>query len=216
MLPDYVILDPELSYATAPYQTAVSGMDALCQGVESYWSVHSTEQSRDYAKTAITTILDSLEDAVQAGSSIARQRMSRGANFSGKAINITKTTAPHALSYGLTSHYEIPHGHAVALMLGRFFLIHEANKDSLMDRRGKQYFSRITEELYEMLGCRDARSCTESWYHRMGTIGLETDFARLGLTGPKDHDLIVKGVNPGRMANHPVHLTRELLTQLFA
>ena len=40
--PDFVIVDAELTYNTGPYQSAVSGMDALCQGVESYWSVHST------------------------------------------------------------------------------------------------------------------------------------------------------------------------------
>ena len=46
--------------------------------------------------------------------------MSRGANFSGKAINITKTTAPHALSYEITRSLGLPHGYAVALLVGRF------------------------------------------------------------------------------------------------
>jgi alcohol dehydrogenase class IV len=37
------------------------------------------------------------------------------ANFSGKAINIAKTNAPHALSYLFTSKYKIPHGIAVSI-----------------------------------------------------------------------------------------------------
>ena len=41
--------------------------------------------------------------------------------YAGRAINITKTTAPHALSYTLTTAYGIPHGNAVALFLGSFF-----------------------------------------------------------------------------------------------
>ena len=48
-------------------------------------------------------------------------------NLSGKAINLTKTTAPHALSYQITQSLNIPHGHLVTLTLGRFFIINEYN-----------------------------------------------------------------------------------------
>ena len=50
------------------------------------------------------------------------------ANFSGKAINISKTTAPHSLSYEITRKLGIPHGHAVSLLLGKFFLINSSIK----------------------------------------------------------------------------------------
>ena len=42
------------------------------------------------------------------------------ARQTGKAINISKTTMPHALSYFLTKTYGLPHGYAVALTLGAF------------------------------------------------------------------------------------------------
>ena len=38
-----------------------------------------------------------------------------GANFSGKAINLSKTIAPHALSYPFTYLFGVSHGHAVSL-----------------------------------------------------------------------------------------------------
>ena len=38
-------------------------------------------------------------------------------NYAGKAINITQTTAAHAMSYKLTSLYGIPHGRAVFMCL---------------------------------------------------------------------------------------------------
>ena len=47
-------------------------------------------------------------------------KMSIAANLSGKAISISKTTAPHALSYPFTSYFGIPHGHAVSLTLNDF------------------------------------------------------------------------------------------------
>ena len=45
--------------------------------------------------------------------------MSIAAMLAGKAINISKTTAPHA-AYPFTSHFNISHGHAVSLTLEKF------------------------------------------------------------------------------------------------
>ena len=46
--------------------------------------------------------------------------MSLGANFAGKAINISKTNGPHALSYPFTANFGVHHGHAVSLTLNEF------------------------------------------------------------------------------------------------
>ena len=47
--------------------------------------------------------------------------MSIASNLAGKAISISKTTAPHAASYPFTSLLNISHGHAVGLFFERFF-----------------------------------------------------------------------------------------------
>lgn len=215
ILPDYAIIDPELMYNTSSYQTAVSGMDALCQAVESYWSVHSTVQSREFASQAIKIILASITDAVNKKTIESRQEMARGANLAGKAIDMTKTTAPHAMSYALTTHYSIPHGHAVALILGKFFIINEANCDALSDKRGKLHFSGILKELYALFDCRDGYDCADKWYHCMKAIGLEADISTFGVKDEKDYNLIIESVNPERLENHPVRLNRALLSQVF-
>ena len=46
--------------------------------------------------------------------------MSIASNLAGKAINISKTTAPHAVSYPFTSLFNISHGHSVSLFLKNF------------------------------------------------------------------------------------------------
>ena len=47
--------------------------------------------------------------------------MSIASNLAGKAISISKTTAPHATSYPFTSLFNISHGHAVSLFFEKFF-----------------------------------------------------------------------------------------------
>ena len=59
-----------------------------------------------------------LLDAVRKGEPHAREAMLTASHLSGKAIDISKTTASHALSYSLTSTFGVPHGDAVALTLG--------------------------------------------------------------------------------------------------
>ena len=53
--------------------------------------------------------------------------MSIAAMLSGRAISISKTTAPHALSYPFTSLYNISHGHAVSLTLEKFLKFNFVN-----------------------------------------------------------------------------------------
>ena len=51
-------------------------------------------------------------------------------NLAGKAINISKTTAPHAVSYPFTSLFNISHGHAVSLFFENFLAKAEVIEES--------------------------------------------------------------------------------------
>lgn len=101
-LPTDALLVPEFSATQTPYQRASTEFDAYAQAVESLWAVGATDESRAYAHKAL-----SLMDA---GS------WPEASYWAGRAIDISRTTAAHALSYYMTSHYGIPHGHAVYMM----------------------------------------------------------------------------------------------------
>ena len=71
--------------------------------------------------------------------------MQLAAYYSGKAIDITKTTAPHALSYPFTSHFGISHGHAVSLTFSEFIKynfenMHNAKTNFTLESRLKILF----------------------------------------------------------------------------
>ena len=159
MLPNYAIINAELSCNLPSHIVAASGMDALSQAVESYWSVKSTEKSKIFASESIVLILEVLQDAVK-GDKQARIIMSKAANLAGKAINITTTTAPHAISYPITTYFQLQHGHAVALTLGHFFEINYNFQDiDIVDPRGSNYLKNTMEQLYTMFGVKSALEC---------------------------------------------------------
>lgn len=120
-IPNGYILDPEKVVGLPPLHTLASGLDALSQALEAYWSKNATQESLHYSAAALDIIpralLRSLEEPTDL---VARMDMLIAANLAGRAINITKTNVCHAISYPLTEKYEIPHGIACGLTLGYF------------------------------------------------------------------------------------------------
>lgn len=96
------------------YQRKSTMLDALCHAVESFWSVHATAESKAYSRDALKMIRRYAEDYL-ANCDEGNAGMLLAANTAGKAINLTQTTAGHAMCYKLTSLYGLAHGHAAAL-----------------------------------------------------------------------------------------------------
>ena len=119
-VPDYVILCPKFIMTVPEYQKKATMMDALCQSIESLWSKKATKDSRKYAKAALKLFEENYKGYLKLDEK-AIKNIQVAANLSGKAINISETTAAHAMSYKITSLYNIPHGHAVAICLNSIF-----------------------------------------------------------------------------------------------
>jgi alcohol dehydrogenase len=117
MVPDTVVLDYRLTLSLPSYQTACSGFDAFAHALESSWARGSTEESCWYAEKSLSISYQNVQNIVFSPSPKIRKEMLYASYLAGKAINISKTTAAHALSYILTSKYGVPHGHAVAVFL---------------------------------------------------------------------------------------------------
>ena len=215
IMPCYSIVDPDLSCALPKHIAAASGMDALSQAVESYWSVKSTRESKKYASEAIVLIVDAIQDAVE-GEEYAKKIMPVAAHLAGKAINITTTTAPHAISYPITSKYGLQHGHAVALTLGKFFEInYQCSKNKLNDTRGVAKLNKTMDEIFSLMGVTGPSSCEIFWYSLMDRIGLEYDINKIGIRKDTDIRYISNNVNLERLDNHPVKITKKDIWNIF-
>jgi len=214
---DYVIIDPELSYSLPKRVTAYTGMDALSQAIESYWNIYSTIESKRYARKAIKLIMNNLLNAVHNPDKVSRYNMAIAANFAGKAINITKTTACHAISYPITSYFNVPHGQAVALTLPSMIVFNsEVNNSDVLDLRGCDYVKETMKELITLIGASTFNEAKEKITEIIKNIGLESKLSKLGIKTQEEIEILIRnGFNPERVKNNPRLLTETQLRKIL-
>ncbi len=217
MLPDYSIVDPQFTYSLPPKITASTGMDALSQAIESYWNINSTKESKKYAEKAIKLVVNNLVKAVNDLNKESRRNMSIAAHYAGKAINISKTTACHAISYPITSYFNVSHGHAVALTLPSMFIYNsKVNEIDILDPRGLDYVKKTMKKLKTIIGVSTFLEAKQKIEQIMLKIGLEIKLNKLGIKTQNDIELIIKnGFNPERVKNNPRKLTEYNLRNIL-
>lgn len=212
IVPDAAFLEPSVLESLPVYQKKCTLLDALGQGIESYWSVNSTEESREYAKKAITLICENAGQYIFENSKEAARFVMEGANLSGRAISITATTAAHAMSYKLSSLYELPHGHAVALCLPQVWEYMLDNTDKCTDPRGEAHLKRMLCEIAACMGCKDPREALERFRAVLSTFEMTYPAGK----DRKELDLLTAYVNPERLKNNPVALDGEALREMYS
>lgn len=207
LLPEYVILEAHLLRGLSLYQKKSTMLDALCQCIESYWSLAANAWSRAYAKKGIELIWNNYE-AYLADDVQTYKTMLEAAHYSGKAIQITTTTAPHAMSYKLTTLYGISHGHAVGLCLPFVWeYMYEQLENKKKNTEGlKETFL----ELAHIFSCQNIGETIEK---------LKAFYQALDLQKPDiqqaDIDVFVQTINVERLQNNPMELTSVDLKRIY-
>ena len=198
--PDGVLLDSSLLDSLPPYHKKSCALDALAQGIESYWSKGSKDDSRVHAYLAVIGVLDNLKAYLE-GDPHAADEMMDASYQSGKAIQITKTTAAHAMSYMLTKRLGLAHGHACMLTLPTLWemmLEHEEMRETLRDLSLKMRLgdAQIPPRLLKGI-----------------LYDLEMPIPPL----PDEAMLreLAGSVNAERLSNHPVKLTEEEILEAY-
>jgi alcohol dehydrogenase class IV len=199
ILPDYAIVDPVFTWNIPPYITACTGFDALAQAIEAYWNVNAKEESDLYAEQAIQLIYKNLPLIIKKGNRDAANKVSEGSHLAGKAINITKTTAPHAFSYPFTTYYGFPHGHAVALTFPFFMQFnYTENQVDLVENLQVEKHIRKMKNIYNWIGAVEANQASVIIAQLIREIGLSFD-----LPENFNAEIILENINHERMGNNP-------------
>lgn len=208
-IPDTVLMDSSVLKTLPLYQKKSTMCDALCHAIESFWSVNSTDESKKLSKDAIELVLKHMDGYLD-NTDEGNQGMLLAANTAGKAINITQTTAGHAMCYKITSLFNVAHGHAAALCVRKLFPWMLSNMDKCIDKRGKTYLSETFNNIAQAMGCKTSKEACEK---------LNSIFNRLELSIPiadeSQLSVLESSVNPDRLKNNPIGLDSDSIRELY-
>ncbi len=217
LLPDFAIIDPLLTHSLPPNITASTGLDAFCQAIESVWAVGATDESVEYATEATRLALEHLVEATLSPTPEARFGMSRASVLAGKAINIGKTTLPHALSYFITSEYGIPHGEAVALTLSAAFAYNAAiSSADCLDPCGPNHVRQRIRLLMEIFGACTVEEACGTIREVITKVGCAASPREAGIATFSEYERIASQVNTQRLSNNPRRTTHAALVALLS
>ena len=210
--PDFFFLIPELVIGASNKIKSSSGFDAIAQALESLISKKSNEKSLEFAKKSLKISLTHYLDFLKKPNHENTSAMCLAANLSGEAISISKTTAPHAVSYPFTSIYNISHGHAVSLTINKFFRFNFENLEiAKSDFNLKTRF----ETIFDISKSENINSFDKYLTNLKKEANLENDYAKLGININNDYSKIISEVNLLRLANNPVELKKEDLKKII-
>jgi len=200
LLPEAVVLDGALLDTLPDYHRKACAMDALAQGIESYWAARATAESRIHAARAIQGVVAHMS-AYLLGEPEAQDAMLEAAYESGCAIRISRTTAAHAMSYQITKRIGPSHGHACMLTLPHLW--------TRLSSSGQ--CCEVLEEMTGLMGLPEGAD---------GALFLKGLLVELGLDSRElpdaaTLDALTASVNTQRLGNHPELLTAEELREIY-
>ncbi|MCC8072524.1 MAG: iron-containing alcohol dehydrogenase [Clostridiales bacterium] len=187
IIPNYQIFDYKTLLSLPYEQRVVTGLDAFCHSVEAYWSINATDESREYSAKSLELFSEYYLKYLD-GDESALEPMMKCSELAGRAINIARTTAPHAMSYKLHKLKGFIHGQAVAICLAYIWQYMLENCE--------------TAELELLLAEVEVISgyTPESFKELLCSLHLCDDLT----VTQSQLDECISGVNIERMQNHPM------------
>jgi alcohol dehydrogenase len=187
--PDVAIVDPELTLSM-PTEIAVStGLDALDQAVEGFWSRRANDISRSMSFRAIVTAWRNLERACVDKDKAAVTAMASASVVCGVQMAMVGNTAIHPLSYPITIDHGVRHGLACALFLPAFVRFNEPVLDSDF------------KDLLSVLGFASAEKFADALEALMTRLGAPTRLGTVGVTIDELPMIAKRGIGGSTPAN---------------
>lgn len=204
MAPAVAVVDPTLTATVSARQRAISGLDAIAHGIEALLSRRASEASDRHARRAIELGCDALFGATLAPAPPPRLTDLCCASVAGgAAIATTRTTIPHAMSYYFTSVHGVPHGHAVALTMGRYLRAFglAAGAGGPLRRWTESY-----DHVLRALGAAGPDDVEGRWSGHLARLGLGVSLSSLGIRAIA-MDVLGQHVNRDRFENSPLSMS---------
>lgn len=119
LLPDWAVLDAELTLGLPAPVTAATGIDAMVHAIEAYTSKRLKNPLSDaLAREALRLLGGNIHEVCRnGGNREARHHMLLGSMLAGMAFANAPVAAVHALAYPVGARFHVPHGLSNSLVL---------------------------------------------------------------------------------------------------
>jgi alcohol dehydrogenase class IV len=217
MLPQVALVDPELTYDLPPRVTATTGLDALTQLIEPYFSARANPLADAFCVEGIRRVGGALGRAYHDGTDRkARHDMALASLFGGLALANAGLGIVHGFAAVLGGSSKAPHGALCAALLPHGMA---ANVDALRARAPQHPALERYAAIARLLTGRNQASAEDGieWVH---ALCAELNVPSLGTWGIAEADfpgLVEKAARASSMQANPLALTdEELLAVLSA
>jgi len=214
LLPDWAVLDAELTVGLPAHITAATGIDAMVHAIEAYTSKHKKNVVSDtLARQALDLLGNSIHTACHTPTDReARSNMLLGSMLAGMAFANAPVAAVHALAYPLGGHFKVPHGLSNALVLPYVLDFNMAEASSLYAELAPIIFR-------ETAGKSDAEKCDAmvNGFKEMGPeLGMQSKLAEVGVNHNHLPMLAEDAMKQQRLlVNNPREMTYEAALEIY-
>ena len=132
LLPDYYFLDNQFLDTLKNQALLNPLLDSISHAFESLWNKNRNDDSIDYSLESLGLHKDNLKKINSKFSNYGLENMLLASNLAGKAINITRTSIAHSISYPLTAKYRIPHGLACSFTIPK--ILEYVSEDTVISK----------------------------------------------------------------------------------
>lgn len=210
MVPDVVLIDPELTISVPALTTAYTGLDAITQLIESYLSRRVRPIPQALCLAGLKNAVPALARAVREGSDrTARETLSHAALLSGMALANSGLGMAHGVAAALGVHCLVPHGLACAVMLPAALRV---NAEVSKDRMPALAFALTGKPINDPETA--GRVCVETIESLAEEIGIPRRLSEIGVTADQIPAL-VQSSRGNSMSGNPRDLSDEELGSLL-
>jgi len=215
LLPDFAVLDAELTVGLPAAVTAATGIDAMVHAIEAFTSKRLKNVVSDcLAKQALALLGANIRTACETPlDRDARAAMLLGSMLAGMAFANAPVAAVHALAYPLGGHFHIPHGHSNALVLP---YVLEFN----LPKASAEYADLATvifPELADRPEADRAEGLIDAFKKLGPELGMQTRLSELGVNHNHLPMLAEDAMKQERLLiNNPREMTLEAAREIYA
>ncbi|MFO0917374.1 MAG: iron-containing alcohol dehydrogenase [Planctomycetaceae bacterium] len=210
MVPQCVLVDPELTISLPATITASTGMDAITQLIESYISKRAAPIPQALCEQGLELALPAISRAVSdPADRSAREAMSHAALLSGMALANSGLGVAHGVAAALGVHCRVAHGLACAVMLPAALRVNRSVRQAELARLARRTLAghwSSDESAAQALIERIEALCRE--------VGIPSRLRDLGVQPEQIPELVV-GSHGNSLSGNPRDLNDSELTEML-